>query len=251
MGFKRSNWAKQRVDAQDQNVPFVDSMDGIPANLLTQMYAGYDPTAAPADINAARQQALNTSAGVYVPPTGETAFTAEANAMANAPPTGALKARVNETLTKSAAQPVAQPIPRPVVQPAAPVAQPVAPVKPQPAPALMPTAGGPAMSAPAPVTTAPPYAVPEREAGGYAIPSQTYSGHTDSREAKFGAEKGRREGIGGGIAQSTYQNPATLLPARPDLRGGKQYAQFDSSVDTSRVPQRTNLAAARAQALRG
>ena len=82
-------------------------------------------------------------------------------------------------------------------------------------------------------------------AGGYAMAPQTYTGHTGFRENRFGANKGERVGTGGGQLVTTAVPESELLLARPDLTGAKQFAQFDSTVDTSKV-----TPVVRAQALR-
>ena len=78
-------------------------------------------------------------------------------------------------------------------------------------------------------------------AGGYAMPPQTYTSHTSSMERL----DGERTGTGGGHLVTANTPESELLLARPDLTGAKQFAQFDSTVDTSKV-----TPVVRAQALR-
>lgn len=86
--------------------------------------------------------------------------------------------------------------------------------------------------------------------GGYAMPNQTYTGYTGSREAAFGADKGRREGTGGGIAIRQEIPENELILARPDLQGGQQFQQYASTPISAPVTPIDNEAGARAQALR-
>ena len=86
--------------------------------------------------------------------------------------------------------------------------------------------------------------------GGYAMPNQTYTGHTGSREATSGADKGRREGTGGGIAIRQEIPENELILARPDLQGGQQFQQYASTPISAPVTPIDNEAGARAQALR-